>query len=456
MSEPTATLTGTSWIDRRHSAPTAVWALTTLWSLDEPHRVGEVAFIGPSAMLGRGGEGTGPRLSFVRSRPGAEIPRGPLQSARISRDQVWLEVDEHHLVATRRGRRAMRINGLEVEQGRLGPGDVLEVDATGLWWIHRRPRRLTGTAEHRFGAADAHGMVGESVAMSDLRHRLREAARAQAHVLVTGPSGSGKELAARAIHALSDRRSKPCIARNAATLPAGLVDAELFGSARNYPNPGMPERPGLIGAASGGVLFLDELGELPASTQSHLLRVIDEGGEYHRLGEAKPRVADVRLVAATNRDPEELKLDLRMRLPVHIEVPGLDTRPEDIGLLLPHLLTKRPPDIAARFMPDGVARVTPALLTRLVRHRWTGHVRELDTLLWAAITHAQDDVLRAVPAVMALLEPSPPPASTSLGADDIHAALQAHDGSVSKAARALGLSSRYVLYRLMKRHGIER
>src|SRR5262249_4513267 len=151
-----------------------------------------------------------------------------------------------------------------------------------------------------FGAPDPHGILGESPAAWALREHLSLAAHSGQHILLLGQSGTGKELAARAIHALSPRRDKPFIARNAATFPEGLVDAELFGTAKGYPNAGSPERPGLIAEADGGTLFLDEIGELPAHLSSHLLRVLDRGGEYQRLGESRVRRSDLRVVAATN------------------------------------------------------------------------------------------------------------------------------------------------------------
>ena len=117
--------------------------------------------------------------------------------------------------------------------------------------------------------------------------------------MLLGETGTGKELAARAVHRFSTRADRPLVARNAATMPAGLIDAELFGNARNYPNPGMAERPGLVGQADGGFLFLDEIGELPSELQAHLLRVLDAGGEYQRLGESRVRRSDFRLLAAT-------------------------------------------------------------------------------------------------------------------------------------------------------------
>src|SRR5262249_46286359 len=151
-----------------------------------------------------------------------------------------------------------------------------------------------------FGRADADGFVGESPAAWDLRDRLAFIGPQAGHVLLVGESGVGKELAARALHARSRRSRRPLVSRNAATLPEALIDAELFGHARDYPNAGMPERAGLVGEADGGTLFLDEIGELPEARQAHLLRLLD-GGEYQRLGDPRVRRADVRFIAATNR-----------------------------------------------------------------------------------------------------------------------------------------------------------
>src|SRR5262249_52388775 len=152
----------------------------------------------------------------------------------------------------------------------------------------------------------------------ELRREIALLGSSEEHVLILGESGSGKELVARALHASSRRSTKPLIARNAATFPAGLVDAELFGTAANYPNTGSPERPGLFGQARGSTLFLDEIGELPQDLQAHLLRVLDGAGEYQRLGESRSRTADVRLIGATNRSIDALKIDFAARFKLRL------------------------------------------------------------------------------------------------------------------------------------------
>src|SRR5262249_51707936 len=202
----------------------------------------------------------------------------------------------------------------------VGPGDTLELGRQMVFLCVRRPAWITGAPpaeEHSFGDADAHGIVGESPVIWQLRERIAFVGPRSGHALIHGESGTGKELVARALHACSLRTGRPLVARNAATIPEGLVDAELFGNVRNYPNAGMPGRPGLIGEADGGTLFLDELAELPVSLHAHLLRVLD-GGEYTRLGEARPRRSDFRLIGATNRPESALKHDVLARLTFRI------------------------------------------------------------------------------------------------------------------------------------------
>jgi len=245
------------------------------------------------------------------------------------------------------------------------------------------PRTGAGHAgDTEFGEPDLHGIVGESPAAWRLRDRIAWAAASREHTLILGPSGSGKELAARAIHASSARARGPFIARNAATIPPSLFDAELFGNVKGYPGPGVPERPGLVGAAQGGTLFLDELGELPETSQSHLLRLLDEGGEYHPLGASSAKRSNLRVLGATNRDPACLKHDLAARLIGRLTVPGLDERRDDIPLLVRHLLRR-----ATESPESGSTEpaVGAGLIETLLHHPYTTHLRELHALLWKAL-----------------------------------------------------------------------
>ncbi len=445
------------------------FGLVIAWSMEETQRVGEIAFFregrGPF-VLGRGEDEEGePRAGFVRQRPGEIDPTGALGGRAISRRQLLVRSNAAGLEVERVGRCPMLLNGRIAERGAITEGDTVELKGQLLLLCVRRTlamaemRYLTKEARGPFGEPDAVGILGESPAVWQLRDRLAFAAKANTHVLLVGPSGTGKELAARSIHELSSRAKRPLVSRNAATFPPGLIDAELFGNVKNYPNPGMPERPGLVGQANGGTLFLDEIAELPQEMQAHLLRVLDADGEYQRLGEATARRTDLRLIGATNRDPSALKHDLLARLTVQVELPPLEARREDIPLLVRHLLSRaaeRSSEVGGRFVvrrADGRvdARVEPALIDVLLRHQYKAHVRELDALLWRAMAESAKDVAE-VPSEMRLsgsyepLEPS---------ADQVRAILGEEKGNITRAARALGLSSRFALYRLMKKYGIE-
>ena len=379
--------------------------LVILWSRHEPARIGEVLLI-PTGdpgrwIFGRGDDRLGVaerRVFLVRQRPGALVPTGPLVCPRISRAQLrlgstasgGLEIENVGSCPLVYGRR-------EVTHASVAPGEVIELrNELVLLCVHRAPIRPAQTEDldaplHAFGEADAFGMVGESPILWDLRHRIAAVARHHAHVLILGESGSGKELVAGAIHARSARGRRPLVSRNAATIPEGLADAELFGNQRNYPNAGVPERPGLVGEAHQSTLFLDEFAELPQALQAHLLRVLDEG-EYQRLGESTTRRSDLRVIAATNRPESDLKPDVLARLKIRITLPSLNARREDIPLLVTQLLRRHAtadPAIAERFFPGAdprqAPRVSPVLMSAFVQHRYTTHVRELDTLLLRAV-----------------------------------------------------------------------
>ncbi len=455
-----------------------VLVLAIAWSADEPSRVGEVAVVpaGTAHVLGRGeGESGEPRVTFYRQRPGIFAACPTLAGAGLSRRQLVVSADGDGLDVERVGQCEIRINGRTAEKARLRPGDTLYLRRQLLLLCVRRAPLIPGgrypTASWGdFGELDAHGILGESPATWRLRERIVFAAKSKTHALLLGPSGTGKELAARAIHAMSHAGSKPFVARNAATLPAGLIDAELFGSARNYPNAGMPERQGLIGQVDGGTLFLDEIAELPLEQQAHLLRVLDGGGEYQRLGESVTRRSDFRLVGATNRDPSILKHDLRARLTSLVELTALAARREDCPLLARHLLLRaaaRSPEIAGRFVARDAAgrpypRFSPRFVDYVLHQELPNNVRELDAILWKAISEAPENELLAPaewqPERAGSSPPSAPPvvspAASEPSADDIRTALASVGHSVGKAARVLGLPNRFALYRLMKRRGI--
>jgi two-component system nitrogen regulation response regulator GlnG/two-component system response regulator HydG len=466
------------WSVSATTAPAIVPALVIAWSEQQPERIGEVAFLpedGSARVLGRGPEQDGdpaPRLAFWQQLPGEVRETEPLLGARLSRRQLILRRRDEGIEVERIGACPLLINGSPLDRATLRAGDTIYLKDQLVLLVDERPDRLdTGMAfppdiVDGFGRADRFGIVGESAAAWKLRTDLAFVGRAAGHALVLGESGVGKELAARAIHGLSLRGQRALVARSAATIPDALMDAEMFGNVGNYPNPGMRERPGLIGEADGSTLFLDEIGELPEALQARLLRVLDSGGEYSRLGESKARRADVRLLAATNRGTDELKADFGARFALRVEVPGLNERRADIPLLVRHLLRRAAetnPAIASRFFPDGkpVAsaepHVAPDLIEQLLRHQYQLHVRELDGLLWKAMLASPDRFVLLTPDVACALETDhmPPTEAGEVSEADVRAALERHEQNVTRAARELGVKNRYVLYRLMKKYGIE-
>jgi len=443
--------------------------LVIAWSAAEPERVGELALVpGRSEpwVLGRGAEDPHPRLWFAPQRPDSLLgqPRG-IDGARISRRQLLVERKGSRMHLQRVGRCKTSVNGHPVEQALLDVGDTLLLHGQLLLLCVARPtvmpsaKSFPATARKAFGQPDDLGLIGESPAMWQLRERMAFCARSDRHVLVQGPSGSGKELVGQGVHRLSARAEGPFVSRNAATMPEGLIDAELFGNRRDYPNPGMPERDGLIGEAHGGTLFLDEVGELPAKLQAHLLRVLD-AGEYQRLGDDGSRRADLRLVAATNREVEALKFDFAARFSLTVHTPPLGDRREDIPLLIRHLLQRAAvsaPDVAQRFIdPNGHPLISSRLVEALLRHDFRLHVRELDRLLWLAMAASTDrlELTAEVEQNLALEPTSSLQQAPAPDAESIRASLRETGGNQAAAAKKLGLS-RYAMYRLVKKFDID-
>ena len=336
-----------------------VLALVVLWLAPEAQRggsrLGEVLLMPegacpPPCVFGRGDDTDDDprtaRLAFLRQRPGANASTPPLELSSLSRRQLLLRVVDGAIHVENVGRRDLVVDGNVVQRCVLRRGDMLEIKNRVVLMCVERPLYLpplrSWQEQHSgaFGDADAFGFVGESPSAWALREQIAFVAPRNAHVLVTGESGTGKELAAHAVHGLSPRRRHRIVARNAATIPSGLVDAELFGNVAHYPNAGSPDRPGLVGEADESTLFLDEIGELPEDVQTHLLRVADASGDYQRLGESRRRRASFRLVGATNRSLDRIKPDLLARLPLRIVVPGLHERREDIPLLVRVLLQR--------------------------------------------------------------------------------------------------------------------
>jgi DNA-binding NtrC family response regulator len=305
-------------------------------------------------------------------------------------------------------------------------------------------------------------LVGVSDAMQGLRHEIGRAARVPFHVVIEGESGSGKELVARAIHRLGPRRHAPLCALNCAALTDDLVEAELFGHARGAFTGAVAERKGLFEEADGGILVLDEVGELSARAQAKVLRAVQEG-EVRRVGENFTRTVDVRIVAATNRplraavEAGAFRRDLLYRLEViRILVPPLRSRPDDIPVLAAHFWRQ----FAARV--HSRCTLAPETIAALARFDWPGNVRELQNVmaaLAAAVGSRGSVGPGCLPAVIAGQSPggnaqSLDEARRTFEARFVRAALARAGGRRAQAAGDLGLT-RQGLAKLMARLGIE-
>jgi DNA-binding NtrC family response regulator len=277
------------------------------------------------------------------------------------------------------------------------------------------------------------GLAGWSLPMERLRRDMRRFAPLPAPVLVTGETGTGKELVARALHDASPRSRGPYVSVNAGALPATLIASELFGHERGSFTGAASRHRGLFEQAHGGSLFMDEIAELPLDLQASLLRVL-ETGEVRAVGAERVRRVDVRVIAATNVALDravasgKFRHDLYWRLAVlTIEVPPLRARTDDIAALAAHFL--------ASFRLDESRTVGPDALQALVLHRWPGNVRELRSVLLRAtaisprISLSAEDVVTAIGPTLAL---DAVPTS-------IEAALLATRGNQAAAARLLGV-----------------
>ncbi len=357
---------------------------------------------------------------------------------------------------------------LAEHQQRLG---AVEAKAQKL---ERQVTSLRATLDDQFGF-DA--IIGRAPKFVAAVNDARKVAATNTTVLLTGESGTGKEVLARAIHQGSARADGPFVALNCAALPETLVESELFGHERGAFTGADRLKRGRFELAAGGTLFLDEIGELTAAAQAKLLRVLQER-RYERVGGATTLEADVRLIAATNRDPERavaegrLREDLYYRLAVfRIHLPALRERGEDVLLLADHFVRELGTKMGK---PEpGLSRGARDLL---LAHSWPGNIRELQNAIERALILAQDELIaaehlalvarpprdEAVPAVTAPAVAAPPTetaTSTLIIAEQekrlIVEALRRTGGNKARAAAALGLSPTQLLRRI-RRFGLDR
>ncbi|GGY83430.1 sigma-54-dependent transcriptional regulator [Marinobacter zhanjiangensis] len=244
------------------------------------------------------------------------------------------------------------------------------------------------------GSDPADIMYGQCAAMQRVFTLIRKVAPTETTVLIQGESGTGKELAARALHLLSPRASHPLISVNCAAIPESLIESELFGHEKGAFTGAVSARTGLVEAADGGSLFLDEIGELPPEAQARLLRVLQEG-EIRKVGSTQSRQVSVRMIAATHRNLKamtrtgEFREDLYYRLNVmQIRIPPLRERQGDVLGLSKRFLARQ----ADRMGKPGLS-LTPEAMKAMERHRWPGNVRELENAIERASILADGDVI---------------------------------------------------------------
>jgi DNA-binding NtrC family response regulator len=309
---------------------------------------------------------------------------------------------------------------------------------------------------------ECNGMIGRSPVMLELFSMIRRLAPHVRTVLVSGETGTGKELVSKAFHDLGPRRDKRFVTVNCSAVVESLFESELFGHLRGSFTGATQDKPGLFEAAHGGTLFLDEVGELPLGVQAKLLRTL-ENGEVQRVGAVEPRRVDVRVVAATNRALDEevaegrFRSDLYYRLNVvEVMIPALRERVEDIPYLTASFVRR-----SAREFGKAVSGVTPEAEELLQQWRWPGNIRELKNVIERACLLCEGHLLtdrdvhralqerpRQAPRTAAMLSdavPGPPPTERA-----VRDALDATSGNKSLAARKLGVSRR-ALYRLIEK-----
>jgi DNA-binding NtrC family response regulator len=371
--------------------------------------------------------------------------------------EVRLRGDEVHVVDLDSTNGTL-VDGVRVMEAVLSPASLIRVGSTAIRVTPvEEPVVVPLSPRTSFGA-----LLGTSPAMREAFSVLERAAPTEATVLITGETGTGKELAAEAVHAHSPREGGPFVTIDCGAIAASLVESELFGHVRGAFTGAIADRKGAFEEADGGTLFLDEIGELPLELQPKLLRVLEKR-EVRRVGSTQPRKVNVRVVAATNRDLAaevnvgNFREDLYFRLAVvHVKLPPLRQRKMDIPFLVHHFIE--------RFAP-GSAPLSDEMVAALSSRSWPGNVREL-----------RNAVERAVAMSAPAAAEGEPPADASL-----HRSMQSHfglpikeaierwseaferaylehvlhlsRGSVSGAARLAGVNRKYI-QRLLKRHGM--
>ncbi len=374
------------------------------------------------------------------------------QHARLSRVmRAWVLEDT-------KSKNGVRHNGQSVARVELKDGDVFELGRT--FFVFRLDQPLAGELESDALRPAAPGLATMSPSLEGRFAELVKLARSGVTIALGGPSGSGKEVIARAVHALSGRTG-PFVAVNCGALPDELVESELFGHKKGAFSGALDDRPGLVRAAHGGTLFLDEVGDLPLEAQPALLRVLQEK-QVLPVGATTPVPVDLRVVSATHRSLEALSAqglfrdDLRARLSGYqAELPALKARREDLGVIVAALLERLAPQrVFSLQLGITAARA-------LFAYDWPLNVRELEKALEAAVVLAGTGVIELEHFPPAVRNPTPVPRRVSDDDElddarkvELEGLLRQHAGNVSAVARAMG-KARMQIQRWMARYGLD-
>ncbi|MET0594095.1 MAG: sigma 54-interacting transcriptional regulator [Polyangiaceae bacterium] len=381
-----------------------------------------------------------PAVRVLKEGEGLVIGSGPGAHWRVidravSATHCALAVEDGRLVVRDMGsRNGVFVGGARVEQAELGPGASFVI---GRIVLTCRPGSARSTGEDLV-AAPLPGFVGGSLAVRRVTHEARRVANVKGPVLLRGETGTGKDVLARALHAVGPRRGGPFVPLNVATLPRELADAELFGHERGAYTGAHGAREGAFAQAHGGTLFLDEIAELAPDLQVKLLRVLEDG-EVRPIGGRTRRKVDVRIVSATwaplhQRVAEgRFRQDLYQRLAVFvIDVPPLRERRSDLPTLVEHFLRELSEE-------TGVREISAGALAKLAAYGFPGNVRELRNVLYRASLGVTGRMI-GTQEVVASLEIGSAPQRTLVSTEEARAVVESHGGNVSAAARHLGVA----------------